>query len=324
MAELPRVFVARRIPDAGLERIAPHCQMEVWPDPLPPSPEILREKVRDCEGLVSLLTDRIDAALIQSAPNLRVISNFAVGYNNIDIPAATARQIRVGNTPGVLTEATADIAVTLLLAACRRLGESAWDAREGRWHTWDPLGWLGQELSGRTLGIVGMGRIGLATARRLHFGWRMPVLYTARSIKPHAESELGAKRVDLDTLLRESDFVSVHTDLNPETKGLFSQRQFQLMKPTAVFVNTSRGPVVDQVALAEALRTGTIFAAGLDVTDPEPLPPSHELYSLRNCVIAPHIASATIPTRDAMARICADNLIAGLQGKPMVSCVNID
>jgi glyoxylate reductase len=322
MPAKPRVFVARRLPAVGLDLIAPHCDPDVWSDPLPPPPAALRERVRGCEGLISLLTDRVDAALLDAAPRLRVISNFAVGVNNIDLAEATRRGIRVGNTPGVLTEATADIAVTLLLAAARRLGESSADAKAGRWTTWDPLGWLGQDLVGRTLGVVGMGRIGFATARRLHHGWGMRVLYTARSPKPEADRDLKATRVDLDTLLRESDYVSVHTDLNAETKGLFGAEQFGKMKRTAVFVNTSRGPVVDQTALAAALRSGTIFAAGLDVTDPEPLPPDHELFGLPNCVIAPHIASATVHTRNEMARICAENLIAGLAGKPMTSCVN--
>ena len=322
MPAKPRVFVTRRIPAVGLDLITPHCDVDVWPDPLPPPADFLRERVRDCEGLISLLTDRVDAALFDAAPRLRVVSNFAVGVNNVDVAEATRRGVPVGNTPGVLTEATADIAVTLLLAAARRLGESAEDARAGRWHTWDPLGWLGQDLVGRTLGIVGMGRIGHATAKRLHLGWGMRVLYTARSPKPDADRELKATRVDLDTLLRESDFVSVHTDLNSETNGLFGKAQFERMKPTAVFVNTSRGPVVNQDALADALRGGTIFAAGLDVTVPEPLPPGHELYRLPNCVIAPHIASATVHTRNEMARICAENLIAGLTGKPLPACVN--
>ena len=319
MPAKPRVFVTRRIPAVELDLIAPHCDADVWADPLPPPAAVLRERVRDCEGLISLLTDRVDEELIAAAPKLRVVSNFAVGVNNVDLAAAARRGVRVGNTPGVLTEATADIAVTLLLAAARRLGESATDAKEGRWKTWDPLGWLGQDLVGRTLGIVGMGRIGLATAKRLHHGWGMRVLYTARSPKPDADRELKATHVDLDTLLQESDFVSVHTDLNAETKNLFGAAQFEKMKRTAVFVNTSRGPVVDQAALALALRNGTIFAAGLDVTDPEPLPPHNELFKLPNCVIAPHIASATVHTRNEMARICAENLIAGLTGKPMTS-----
>lgn len=321
MPAKPRVFVARRIPDFGLDLIAPHCEMEVWPDLLPPSPSILKEKVQGCVGLVSLLTDRIDGPLMDAAPTLKIISNFAVGVNNIDLEAAKQRGIKVGNTPGVLTEATADIAVTLLLAATRRLWDSAIDAREGRWYTWDPRGWLGQDLSGRTVGIVGMGRIGYATAKRLHHGWGMKVLYTARQPKPDAERDLNASRTDMDTLLAQSDFVSVHTDLNAETKGLFGAAQFAKMKRTAVFVNTSRGPVVDQVALANALRTGQIFAAGLDVTDPEPLPKEHELYTLPNCVIAPHIASATIDTRNAMAKICAENLIAGLTDQPLTARV---
>lgn len=318
----PKVFIARRIPEEGLNAIARACEVDVWPERLPPPADELRKRIKDCDGLVSLLTDRIDAALLDTAPRLKVVSNFAVGYNNVDVPACTAHGICVGNTPGVLTDATADIAVTLLLAAARRLGESATDAKEGRWITWEPLGWLGQDLGGRTLGIVGMGRIGFAAAKRLYHGWGMKVLYTARSDKPDADKELGAKRVELDTLLAESDYVSLHADLNPTTKGLFGLEQFRKMKRTAVFVNTSRGPLVDQVALAEALRSGTIFAAGLDVTDPEPLPPDNELFKLPNCVIAPHIASATVATRGAMARLCANNLLAGVKGELLPHWVN--
>jgi glyoxylate reductase len=313
----PKVFVTRRIPDAGLKRIREACDAEVWPDQLPPPADVLRAKVADCVGLVSLLTDKVDGALLAAAPKLKVVSNYAVGFNNIDLAACAARGVAVGNTPGVLTDATADTAVMLLMAAARRLGESAADAKAGRWLTWEPLGWLGQDLAGRTLGIVGMGRIGYAVAKRLHHGWGMKVLYTEVVDRPEVDKELRAKRVDLDALLKESDFVSVHTDLNPSTQGLFGAKRFAAMKKTAVFVNTARGPLVDQAALANALRTGTIFAAGLDVTDPEPLPPSHELYSLPNCVIVPHIASATVGTRDAMAMECADNLLAGVAGKPL-------
>ncbi len=318
----PKVFITRRIPAAGLNLISAACDVDVWPEPLPPTTDILHERVKDCEGLVTLLTDRIDATLLDAAPHLKVVSNFAVGFNNVDVAACTARGVAVGNTPGVLTDATADLAVTLLLAAARCLGESVADAKEGRWKTWSPLGWLGQELSGRTLGIVGMGRIGFATAKRLHHGWGMKVLYTARSDKPEAHQELGAQRVELDELLAASDFLSVHADLNPSTQGMFSTKQFSQMKPTAVFVNTSRGPLVDQIALAQTLRDRKIFAAGLDVTDPEPLPPDHELYQLPNCIIAPHIASATVATRDAMARLCAENLLAGVQGNPLPHMVN--
>src|SRR5262245_13451888 len=318
----PKVFVTRRIPDAGLKQIRDACDAEVWPEQLPPPADVLRTKAADCVGLVSLLTDKVDAALLSAAPKLKVVSNFAVGFNNIDLAACAARGVAVGNTPGVLTDATADTAVMLLLAAARRLGESAADAKAGRWLTWEPLGWLGQDLVGRTLGIVGMGRIGFAVAKRLHHGWGMKVLYTEQVPRPEAEREFGARRVELDELLAESDFVSAHVDLNPSTRGMFGMPQFRKMKRTAVFVNTARGPLVDQVALAEALRTGTIFAAGLDVTDPEPLPPDHELYQLPNCVIVPHIASATVGTRNAMARLCADNLLAGLKGDPLPYWVN--
>ncbi|HJZ53723.1 MAG TPA: D-glycerate dehydrogenase [Gemmataceae bacterium] len=318
----PKVFVSRRIPDEGLNRIAAGSDVDLWPDQLPPPADVLRQRVKNCDGLVSLLTDRIDGPLLDAAPRLKVVSNYAVGFNNVDVPACTARGVCVGNTPGVLTDATADTAVTLLLAAARRLTESATDAKEGRWLTWEPLGWLGQDLAGRTLGIVGMGRIGFAAAKRLHDGWGMKVLYTEQVPRPEVEKELGARRVELDELLAESDFISAHVDLNPSTKGMFGASQFQKMKRTAVFVNTARGPLVDQVALAEALRSGTIFAAGLDVTDPEPLPPDHELYQLPNCVIVPHIASATVGTRNAMARLCADNLLAGLKGDPLPYWVN--
>jgi glyoxylate reductase len=313
----PKVFVTRMIPEAGLAMIRDACDAEVWPERLPPPPDTLHAKVRDCDGIATLLTDAVDAALFDSATKLRVVSNFAVGVNNIDLVAARARGIRIGNTPGVLTESTADIAITLLLAAARRLGESNADAKAGRWITWEPTGWLGVDLVGRTIGIVGMGRIGLAVARRLHHGWGMRVLYTSRTPKPEVDRELAATRVEFDELLATSDFVSVHVDLNASTKQLFNAAAFARMKPTAVFVNTARGGHVDQSALATALRSGQIFAAGIDVTDPEPLPASHELWALPNCVIAPHIASATTDTRDAMARMCAANLIAGVRGEPL-------
>ncbi len=318
----PKVFLTRRIPEAGLLSILEACDADVWPHRLPPPVEVIRERVAGCDGLLTLLTVRIDASVVAAGSRLRVVSQYAVGVNNIDLAACTARKIPVGNTPGVLTEATADIAVTLLLAAARRLGEGVADAKAGNWHTWEPTGWLGRDLVGRTLGIVGMGRIGFATAKRLHHGWGMTVLYTSRSPKPDADRQLGARRVEFAELLAASDFVSVHADLNPTTQRLFGAEQFAAMKPTAVFVNTARGAHVDQVALADALRQKRIFAAGLDVTDPEPLPPTHELYGLPNCVIAPHVASATVDTRDAMARMAAANLLGGLQGERLPDCVN--
>jgi glyoxylate reductase len=314
----PKVFVTREIPAKGLDRVRAACDADVWPERMPPPRDELLKRVRGCDGLLTLLSDQIDAAVMDPAgPQLKVISNYAVGYNNVDVAEAHRRGIRVGNTPGVLTEATADIAVALLLAAARHVVASERSIHAGEWKTWEPLGFLGSDLNGKTLGIVGLGRIGTATAKRLHGGWGMKVLYQGRTRNEQAERELGAERVALDELLERSDFVSVHCSLNPETQGLFGGAAFRKMKRSAVFVNTSRGPVVDQEALYEALRTGRIFAAGLDVTDPEPLPADHPLLSLPNCVITPHIASATIETRDAMAEIAADNLLAGLAGRPL-------
>jgi glyoxylate reductase len=322
MADKPKVFVSRRIPAAGLDLIREHCDADIWPGDLPPPPETLRARIADCRGLVSLLTDRIDGSLLDSAPHLRVVSNYAVGFNNIDIPAATTRGVAVGNTPGVLTDATADMAFTLLIAAARRLVDACDYGRGGHWKTWEPLGHLGQDLAGRTLGVVGMGRIGFALARRCRFGWDMQVLYHDVQPNAKADQELGARLVDLDTLLAQSDFLSVHTDLNEKTRGMFNAARFRQMKPSAVFVNTARGPVVVEADLIQALRSGTIFAAGLDVTDPEPPPADSPLWRVPNLIVAPHIASATVGTRNAMADICARNLLAGLAGEPLPAWVN--
>ena len=321
MAGKPRVFVTRVIPEAGLQPIRQHCEADIWADPLPPPAGVLRQKITDCDGLVALLTDKIDAALLDAAPRLKVVSNYAVGFNNIDVKAATERGVAVGNTPGVLTDATADMAFCLLIGAARRLVEGDTYSRSGQWKTWEPLGHLGQDLVRRTLGVVGMGRIGQALARRCK-GWDMRILYHDVYKSAQAEQELGATQVDLDTLLRESDFISVHTDLNEQTRGMFNEQAFKKMKRTAVFVNTARGPIVDQPALCAALRSGTIFAAGLDVTDPEPPTADDPLLRLPNVIVAPHIASATVGTRDAMAEICANNLIAGLTGQKLPAWVN--
>lgn len=322
MSGKPKVFVTRRIPAAGLDRIRQLCETEIWPEQMPPPYDFIRGKIADCDGLVSLLTDRIDAALMDAAPRLKVVSNYAVGFNNVDVPAATARGISVGNTPGVLTDATADMAFCLLIAAARRVVDGYHYAQSGQWRTWEPLGHLGQDLAGRTLGVIGMGRIGFALARRCRFGWDMQVLYHDTYRNERAEKELGASQVDLDTLLRQADFVSVHTDLNETTRGLFNLARFRKMKPSAVFVNTARGPIVVEKDLIEALKTGVIFAAGLDVTDPEPPDSTGELLRLPNLVVAPHIASATVGTRNAMAEICVNNLLAGLHGQPLPAAVN--
>jgi glyoxylate reductase len=322
MAAKPKVFVTRRLPAAGLDVITSDCDAEVWPGELPPPYDTLKQKVADCDGLVALLTDRIDAALLDAAPRLKVVSNYAVGFNNIDIPAATERGVAVGNTPGVLTEATADMAFCLLIAAARRLVDGHAYGRSGKWKTWEPLGHIGQDLAGRNLGVVGMGRIGYALAKRCRLGWDMHVLYHDVNRSLRADHDLQAKRVELDDLLAQSDFVSVHTDLNDQTHGLFNRDTFRKMKPTAVFVNTSRGPVVVEADLIEALNSGTIFAAGLDVTDPEPPAPGSPLYNTPNLIVAPHIASATTGTRNAMADICARNLLAGVRGEALPAWVN--
>jgi glyoxylate reductase len=245
-----------------------------------------------------------------------------VGYNNIDVPAATARKIKVGNTPGVLTEATADIAFCLMIGAARRLVEGHLYSGSGAWKTWEPLGHIGLDLVGKTIGIVGMGRIGYAMAKRCHGGWGMKVLYVNIDRNEAAERDFGATRVELDQLLAESDFVSVHTDLNPSTKHLFNAQRFKQMKKTAVFINTARGPIHVEKDLYQALKNGDIFAAGLDVTDPEPPDANDPILKLPNIIVAPHIASATVQTRNAMATIAAENLLAGLAGQPLRHCVN--
>ena len=318
-----RVFVTRRIPAAGLDRIVALCAADVWDEPLPPPRHVLLERVRGCAGLVTLLTETVDVELMDAAGvGLRVISNFAVGFNNVDVEEATRRGIRVGNTPDVLTDATADLAFALLISAARRIVSGQDYIRAGKWKTWEPLGHIGRDLSGATLGIVGMGRIGSALARRCRGGWGMRVLYHDRVANEVADKELGAKRVDFDTLLVESDFVSVHVDLNDSTQGMFDAAAFRKMKSTAVFVNSARGPIHVQADLCQALQSGEIFAAGLDVTDPEPVSPDDPLLTLPNCVIAPHIASATVSSRNGMAEIAADNLLAGLRGEPLRCCVN--
>lgn len=315
--QLPRVFVSRQLPDVGLRRLQQATDCHVWHDRLPPPRNDLLASVQGCSGIVSLLSDSIDAEVFDAAgPGLKVVSNFAVGVNNIDLAEAERRGIAVGNTPDVLTDATADIAVALLLAAARHVQPAADSVRQGGWKTWEPTGWLGCDLVGKTLGIVGMGRIGAAVAKRLAGGWGMQVVYTSRTQK-HLPDLPTARRVSLDELLQSSDFVSLHTDLSAETRGLINRQRLALMKPTSVLVNTSRGGVIDQDALVEALAAGRPMAAGLDVTDPEPLSPDHPLVGLANCIILPHIGSATIASRDAMANICVDNLLAGLSGNPL-------
>jgi len=316
----PRVYVTRQVPEQGIALLRRECQIEVWEGELPVPRDVLLEKVRDVDGLYCLLTERVDAELLDAAPRLRVVSNMAVGYNNVDVDACTARGIPVGNTPGVLTETTADCAFALLMAAARRIVEGADYVRAGRWQTWGPMLLMGQDVHGATLGIVGFGRIGQAVARRAR-GFDMRVLYHDAYVS-NVAPDLGATSVDLDTLLAESDFVSLHTPLTEETHHLIGEEELRRLKPTAVLVNTARGGVVDPDALYRALRDGEIGYAALDVTEPEPLPADHPLLSLPNCVVVPHIASASVATRARMAVIAAENLLAGLRGQRLPHCVN--
>jgi lactate dehydrogenase-like 2-hydroxyacid dehydrogenase len=317
----PKVFVTRLILDKGLDKIKNFCEADIWPEELPPSHKVLLERVRGVDGLLCLLTDPVDAAVMDAAgPGLKVISNHAVGVDNVDLAAATARRIPVGNTPGILTDATADMTFALLLSAARRVVEGERFVRIGRWKTWGPSLLMGVELRGATLGIVGFGRIGQAVARRAA-GFDMRVLFVEpRPVSP--DPDLSATQVDLETLLKESDFVSLHCPLTDETRGLMNAAAFARMKPTAVLVNTSRGPVVDQGALYEALHSGRLFAAALDVTDPEPLPPDSSLLTLDNLIVVPHIASSNRATREKMSLMAAENLIAGLKGQRLPNCVN--
>lgn len=314
----PKIFITRVLPDPGLSLINSHFSAAVWPEDLPPSRTQLADRTRGIDGLLCLLTDHIDGELMDSiGTQLKVISNMAVGVDNIDVAAATARGIPVGNTPGVLTDATADQAFALMMAAARRITEAERFLRAGKWVTWSPSLLLGADFTGAILGIVGFGRIGQAIARRAQ-GFDLRVVYHSPNSKPL----YGALPLDLDTLLHESDFVSINVPLKPETRHLVNAEFLGKMKPGAVLVNTSRGGVVDQNALYFALKAKRIFAAALDVTDPEPLPMDCPLLQLENCIIVPHLGSASKKTRDLMSIMAAQNLIAGLQGERLPHCVN--
>ncbi len=317
----PKVFVTRIIPDKGLDLVKEFCDVDLWEGELPPPREEILKRVQGVDGLLSLLTDKVDGEVMDAAgPQLKVISNYAVGFDNIDVTAATARGIPIGNTPGALTDATADFAFALLMSAGRRVLEGDRYVRDGKWKTWGPMLLLGNEIKGATLGLVGFGRIGKAMARRAA-GFDMRVIYYDPN-ETGNDPALKATPVDFETLIEESDFISLHTPLTPDTRHLIDSEALSRMKPSAVLVNTSRGPVVDMDALYEALRDRKILAAALDVTEPEPLPSDHPLLSLENLVIAPHIASASHTARGNMAWMAANNLIAGLKGEPLPNCVN--
>ncbi|HET9017841.1 MAG TPA: D-glycerate dehydrogenase [Thermomicrobiaceae bacterium] len=316
-----KVAVTRIIPEAGLGLLRAAADVDVWTDPLPPSRAELLRIGSGCDGLLTLLTDPVDGDLLDALTTVRVVSNFAVGYDNIDVPACTAHGVAVCTTPDVLTETTADYAFGLLMAVARRVVDGARAASGGAWRTWEPMGFLGPDIHGATLGIVGMGRIGSAVAARAR-GFGMRVLYADSRPAPGAESATGATRRELDDLLGESDFVTIHVPLTPETRGLIGPRELALMKPTAVLINTSRGPVVQTDALTRALDQGSIWGAGLDVTDPEPLPADSPLLHMQQVVVTPHIASASEATRSRMAELAAENVIAVLRGETPPRCLN--
>jgi glyoxylate reductase len=317
----PKVYVTRQVPEAGIAMLKSECEVEIWEGELPVPRDVLLEKVRDIDGLYCLLTERVDQELLDAALRLRVVSNMAVGYDNIDVAACTARGIPVGNTPGVLTETTADLTFALLMAAARRIVEGMDYVRARRWKTWGPMLLMGRDVYASTLGIIGLGRIGQAVARRAR-GFDMRILYHDVRPMTEAEASLNVTFVDMDTLLAESDFVTVHVNLTEATYHLIGREELRKMKPTAVLVNAARGGVVDPQALYEALRDGEIGYAALDVTEPEPIPEDDPLLSLPNCIVVPHIASASVATRTKMATMAAENLLDGLRGQPLPNCVN--
>ena len=302
---MARVFISRALPFPALERLAAQHEVDVWEERTPPPPDAFLARARDADALLTCVTEQVDGAFLDAAAPLRAIANLAVGTDNIDLRAAARRGIPVGNTPGVLTDATADIAFALLLAVARRITDGDREVREGRWAPWHPGHMLGGDLAGCTLGIIGWGRIGQAVARRGE-GFGMRIVHSSRS-----------SGISLDELLERSDYVSLHTPLTAETRHLMGAAQFARMKPTAFFVNTSRGGTVDQVALRAALERGEIAGAGLDVTEPEPLPADDGLLGAPNLVVVPHVGSATVRTRSRMADLAVDNLLAALVGEPM-------
>lgn len=320
-----KVFVSRQIPDAGLDLLRGRVDLDVWTGEMPPSPHELRERVKGCDGAICLLSDTIDAAFLQAAgPSLKVVSLFAAGYNNVDMKAAEAARVIITNTPDQLTEATAELAFTLMAGAARRVKEGIDNVRDGQWKTWGPLILRGQDLHGSTLGVIGMGRIGAALARRaVAFGMKVVFFDPSPFMVPPGDAPVS-RVATLEEMLRQSDFVSLHCPLTPQTRHIIRAETIGMMKPGCVLVNTARGPCIDTDALVQALQDRRIFAAGLDVTDPEPLPADHPLVSLPNCLILPHLGSATFSTRDAMAVGAARNLLDVIEGRLPADTLNPD
>ena len=316
------VLMTRRLPEVAMQAVREFAECDVWPEDRPMPSSALSERIADAEGLLCLLTDRVDAALLSRAPRLRVVSTMAVGFDHVDLAACSERGIPVGNTPGVLTETSADLAFALLMTTARRVVEGVEYVKNGLWQTWSPTLLLGRDIFGATLGIVGFGRIGQAMARRARgFGMRVLVRHF-HSLTDEVLQAHQAERVSLKRVVEESDFLSLHVPLTPATHRLINRDVLSKMKRTAVLINTARGPVVDTEALCQALLEGKIAGAALDVTDPEPLPAAHPLLSLRNCVIVPHVASASVATRQRMALMAVENLDAGLRRRCLPHCVN--
>ncbi len=318
----PRVYVTRALPGDAIERLREHADVDVWHQDDPPPRDEILNNIASANGLLCLLTDNIDAGVIDAAPQLRVVSTMAAGYDHIDVEACSRKGILVTNTPGVLTETTADFAFALLLSAARRLSEAERAVREGLWTSWHPSFMLGQDVGGATLGIVGLGAIGAAVARRAR-GFDMRVLYNNRTQRPD-DVQLGVTFAPFEKLLAESDFISVHVPLTAETRHMFDNDAFNRMKPTAILINTARGAIVDESALLRALEGQRIAAAAIDVAEVEPIPKHDMLLRMPNLLVSPHIASASVATRQRMARMAVDNIVDALGGKTPLHCVNVD
>ena len=320
----PEIYITRELPERGLNIIKKHFDAEVWPEYAPPPKKTIMEKAKNVDALVSLLSDKIDAEVFNASPKLKIVSQLAVGFDNIDIPEATKRGIYVTNTPEVLTDTTADFAWSLLMAVARRIVEADKYVHTGQWKVgWHPAMLTGRDIHNTTIGIVGAGRIGYAMAKRAK-GFDMNILFYDVIPRPEMEKDFGAEKTDLDTLLKESDFVSLHVPLMKETHHLINAEKLKLMKKTAYLINNARGPVVDEKALYEALKNGQIAGAGLDVFEQEPTPLDNPLLKLDNVVVAPHISSASLETRAKMSEIVADNLVSFFQGKKPPNLVNPD
>ena len=319
----PKIYITRRIPESGIKLLQESCDVEIWDSDDVVPRDVFLKAISDKDAVLCLLTDKVDAETMDVAKSVKIFANMAVGFDNIDVEECTKRGVMASNTPGVLTGTTADFAFTLLMSAARRIREGHEFVQAGKWETWGPLLLMGQDIHHATLGLIGLGRIGTEMARRGQ-GFSMRVIYNDVVRREDLEQELGLEYADFDTVLQESDFVSMHVPYMPATHHLISTEQLAMMKQTAVLINTARGPIVDPQALYTALKSGEIWAAGLDVTDPEPIPMDDPLLTLDNCLIAPHIASASFNTRSDMSELAANNILAALSGERPPTILNPD